>query len=86
MVYLFKGGFLWWLSFKEPACNVGDIGSVPGSEGSPGEGNGKPLQYSSHRHRSLAGYSPWGHKRVRQDLVTKQLFKEYYEGKQLLIN
>ena len=26
----------------------------------------------SHEQRSLAGYSPWGCKRVRHDLVTKQ--------------
>ena len=25
-----------------------------------------------HEQRSLVGYSPWGHKRVRQDLATKQ--------------
>ena len=31
---------------KESACNVGDSGSIPGSERSPGEGNGYPLQYS----------------------------------------
>ena len=35
-----------WLSGKEPDCNVGDVGSVPGSGRSPGVGNGKPLQYS----------------------------------------
>ena len=28
------------------ACNVGDLGSIPGSRRSPGEGNGNPLQYS----------------------------------------
>ena len=28
------------------ACNAGDPGSIPGSGRSPGEGNGKPLQYS----------------------------------------
>ena len=28
------------------ACNAGDLGSIPGSERSPGEGNGKALQYS----------------------------------------
>ena len=28
------------------ACNVGDLGSIPGSGRSPGEGNGTPLQYS----------------------------------------
>ena len=31
---------------KESAYNAGDPGSIPGSEGSPGEGIGYPLQYS----------------------------------------
>ena len=31
---------------KASASNVGDLGSIPGSGRSPGEGNGKPLQYS----------------------------------------
>ena len=31
---------------KETACNVGDLGSIPGLGRSPGEGNGNPLQYS----------------------------------------
>ena len=31
---------------KESACKAGDTESVLGSEGSPGEGNGYPLQYS----------------------------------------
>ena len=31
---------------KESTCNVGDLGSVPGLGGSPGEGKGYPLQYS----------------------------------------
>ena len=59
-------------------ANVGDtadMNSIPGSGKSPGEGNGNPLQYSclgkSHGQRSLVGYSPQGHKRVRHDLVTK---------------
>ena len=30
----------------ESACNAGDLDSISGSEGSPGEGNGYPLQYS----------------------------------------
>ena len=30
----------------ESACNAGDLGSIPGSGRSPGEGNGNPLQYS----------------------------------------
>ena len=31
---------------KASAYNVGDLGSIPGSGRSPGEGNGNPLQYS----------------------------------------
>ena len=27
-------------------CNAGDLGLIPGSGRSPGEGNGNPLQYS----------------------------------------
>ena len=30
---------------KESTCNAEDPGSIPGL-GTPGEGNGKPLQYS----------------------------------------
>ena len=51
---------------KESAHNVGDLGLIPGLERSPGAGHGNPLQYSClenhHGQRSLAGYSPWGHK------------------------
>ena len=32
---------------KEFACNSGDLGAIPGSEGDElGEGDGNPLQYS----------------------------------------
>ena len=31
---------------KSSACNAGDLGSIPGSRRSPGEGNDNPLQYS----------------------------------------
>ena len=31
---------------KKSACNVGDLGSIPGPGRSPGEGKGYPLQYS----------------------------------------
>ena len=51
---------------KESACNVGDQGSIPGLGRSPGGGLGNLLQYSclkkSHGQRSLAVYSPRGHK------------------------
>ena len=30
---------------KASVYNVGDLGSIPGSGRSPGEGNGNPLQY-----------------------------------------
>ena len=46
---------------KELACNVEDLGSIPGSGRSPGEGNGNPLQdfcLQSHEQRTLEGYSP----------------------------
>ena len=32
---------------KESACNVGDLGLIPGLETFPGEGKGYPLQYSA---------------------------------------
>ena len=31
---------------KESACNVGDLGLIPGLGRSPGEENGYPLQFS----------------------------------------
>ena len=31
---------------KESACNVGDVGSIPGSGRSPGEGSGYSQSYS----------------------------------------
>ena len=52
---------------KNPPANSGDkrdLGPIPGSGRSPGEGQSNPLQYSClenpHGERRLAGYSPWG--------------------------
>ena len=46
---------------KEPTCNAGDMGSIPGLGKSLGEGKGNPLQYSCleklHGQRNMAGYS-----------------------------
>ena len=39
-------GFSGGSDSKESACNAEDPGSVLGSERSPGEENGNPLQYS----------------------------------------
>ena len=53
---------------KASARNAGDWGSIPGFGKSPGGGHGNPLQYSClekpRGQRSLAGYSPWGHKEL----------------------
>ena len=38
--------FLLGSEVKASACNVGDLGSIPGLGRSPGEGNGNQLQYS----------------------------------------
>ena len=59
---------------KESACDVGDLGFIPGLGRSPGGGHGNPPQYSClenpHGQRSLANYSPWGHK---ESDMTEQL-------------
>ena len=39
-------GFPGGSEVKVSASNAGDLGSIPGSGRSPGEGNGNPLQYS----------------------------------------
>ena len=58
----------------ESARNVGDLGSIPGSGRSPGEGNGNPLQYSCLE--IPMGRGTWwatvhGVTRVGHDLATK---------------
>ena len=35
---------------KESACNVGDLGSIPGLGRSPGEGKGYPLYFGLEKH------------------------------------
>ena len=59
---------------KASACNAGDVGSIPGSGRSPGEGNGNPLQYSCLENpmdRRAWGTTVHRVVRVRQDLGTK---------------
>ena len=67
-----------WLKKKKknlPAW-AGDMGSIPGSGKIPWRRNWQPtpvfLSGKSHGQRSLTGYNPWGHKRIRQNLVAKQ--------------
>ena len=53
-------------SGKESACNMGDLGSIPGLGRSPGGGHGNSvcLPGESPWTESLANYSPWGHKKL----------------------
>ena len=60
---------------KNPPANAGDLGSIPGWEISPGEGNGNPLQYSCPENPMDRG-AWWvrvhGVTKESDDLVTKQ--------------
>ena len=58
---------------KNLPASSGDLGSIPGSGRSPGEGNGNLLQYSylgNPMDRGAGGLQSTGSQRVRQDLVT----------------
>ena len=74
-----KGGFSAGLAGKNLSANAGDTGSVPGWGRSPGERKGNPLQSSCletpTRQRSLAGYSPWGHKVLDMTEATENACK-----------
>ena len=56
------------LVVKNPPANAGDVGSIPGLERSPWRRERLPtpifLPGEFHEQRSLAGYSPWGHKEL----------------------
>ena len=64
---------------KNMFIDAGDLGSIPESGRSPGEGNGNPLQYSCLGNPTDRG--TWqaivrgGHKRVGHDLATKQFLQ-----------
>ena len=53
-------GFLGGSDGKESACNVEDLGSIPGLGRSPGEGNDYPLQYSCLENSMDRGYKSMG--------------------------
>ena len=69
-------GLPWWLSGKEPSCQFGRCGFNPWVGKIPWRRKWQPtlafLPWKSHGQRSLVGYSPWGRKRVGQDLATEQ--------------
>ena len=59
----------------ESACNAGDLGSIPRSGRSPGEGDDNPVQYSCLENPMDGGawqatYSPWG--RTEVDTTERQ--------------
>ena len=58
----------WWLKGKASACSAGDLGLIPGSGRSPGEGNGNLLQYFCLE--NSMGYNPWS---CKESDTTEQL-------------
>ena len=62
------GGFPGGSGGKESACNVGDLGSIPGWGKIPWRRKWQPtpvfLPGESHGQRGLVGYSPRGHKEL----------------------
>ena len=81
----FHLGFPGGSNSRKSACNSGYLGLIPRLGRSPEEGNGYLLQYSClenpHGQRSLAGYSPWGHKKLG---TTEQLTLSFSFIQQLL--
>ena len=61
--YGFSGGSV----VKNPPANAGDVGSVPGSGRSPGEGNSNPLQHPCLENLRDRGLQSMGSQRVGND-------------------
>ena len=72
-------GIPWWLSGKESTCQCRRCGFNPWVGKTHWRRKWQPtlvfLPGESHGQRSLMGYSPWGCKRVGQDLATKSSTK-----------
>ena len=68
-------GFAGGSHSKEPTCNVGDLGLIPGLGTSPGEGKGYPLQQSClekpHGQEEPGELQSMGSQRVGHDCVAK---------------
>ena len=64
--YLYLKHFPGGLEGNAPACNAGDLGSIPGLGRFPRRRKWQPtpvlLPGKSHGWRSMVGYSPWGHR------------------------
>ena len=70
-----RGGFPGSSDGKESACKAGDLGSIPGLGRFPWRRVWQPtpvfLPGEFHGKRSLAGYSPWGHKKLDRTEATE---------------
>ena len=62
---------------KNPPASAGDVGLIPGSGRSRGEGNG-----NLEKQRSLVGYSPWG----REELHTTEQSTAHPAGTHYVIH
>ena len=77
-------GFLDSSVSKQSACNVGDLGLIPGLERSPGGRHSNPFQYSClenpYGQTSLVGCSLWGHKELDTTEQLSLSLQETYKG------
>ena len=85
-------GLPWWLSGKEPSCQCRRCGFDPWVRKIPWRRKWQPTAVffpgKSHGQRSLAGYSPWGHKELDTTWwinnnwrpSTSQLLRDHGEG------
>ena len=78
------GGFPWWLSGKESSCQCKRHEFDPWVRKIPWRRKWQPtpvfLPGKSQGQRSLMGYSPWGHERVRHGLAINDNKKVGAEG------
>ena len=74
-------GLPWWHRGTESTCQFRRCKFNPFFKKIPWRRKWQPtavfLSGKPHVQRSLVGYSPWNHKRVRQDLATKQQLSPY---------
>ena len=69
---------------KESACNAGDPGSIPGSERSPGEGNGYPLQYPCLENPTDRGaWQVTVHRVTKSQTLLKQIIMHAYSDNKI---
>ena len=76
-------GFPGGSAVKSLPADAGDVGSVPGSGRSPGEGNGHPLQYSCLKNPMDKGAwqdTAHGAAKRQTQLLTKQQQSHHYSG------